>query len=141
MDQKLETRIKDMQHLAKGTLLYNLKMELVDIKDNQLTMTMPVTRSVHQPFGLLHGGATAALIETVASTGSNLFCPEDMIAVGIELNCSHLRSKTEGTLTAIGTAVHLGRRIHAWEVRVSDEAHKLIATGRCTLSIIPKQRS
>jgi len=75
MDQKLETRIKNLQRLAKGTLLYNLKMELVDIKDNQITMTMPVTRAVHQPFGLLHGGATAALIETVASTASNLFLP------------------------------------------------------------------
>jgi uncharacterized protein (TIGR00369 family) len=107
---------------------------------DKVVATMPVDGRTKQPFGLLHGGASAALAETVASIGAYLNVdPESQAAVGLELNANHLRGKTEGTVTATATPLHRGRTIQVWEIRIEDEDAKLVCASRCTLAIVNRR--
>ncbi len=124
--------------LSEGdTLLTTLGITLVDQDPSRVVATMPVTPRVHQPFGYLHGGASVALAETVASMGAVLNCEPGMVAFGLEINANHLRSKRSGLLTAIGTPLHKGRTTQVWEVRIQDEDEHLVCISRCTLAIVP----
>ncbi len=124
--------------LSEGdTLLTTLGITLVDQDPSRVVATMPVTPRVHQPFGYLHGGASVALAETVASIGAVLNCEPGMVAFGLEINANHLRPKRSGLLTAIGTPLHKGRTTQVWEVRIQDEGERLICISRCTLAIVP----
>jgi 1,4-dihydroxy-2-naphthoyl-CoA hydrolase len=97
---------------------------------------MPVGPKVHQPMGLLHGGASAVMAETAASIGAYMNCdPTTEYAVGIELNISHLRARSEGTVTAVGTPIRKGRAVHVWTVDIRDQDGSAVATARCTLAI------
>jgi uncharacterized protein (TIGR00369 family) len=101
---------------------------------------MPVDRRTHQPFGLLHGGASVALAETVASLGAWMNVdPERQAAVGIEINANHLRSMRSGTVRAVGTPVHRGRTTHVWAIEIRDEAERLVCVSRCTLAIVDQR--
>ena len=114
----------------------------VDLKvltPDRVVATMPVDDRTVQPFGLLHGGASAALAETVASLGAFLnIDSEKQAAVGVELNANHLRGKPEGVVTATATPLHRGRSTHVWDIRIEDERGTLICVSRCTLAIIDK---
>jgi len=115
-------------------------IEITSLTKDKVVATMPVDDRTRQPFGLLHGGASAALAETVASIGAYLnIDPATQAAVGIELNANHLRGKTEGTVTATATPLHRGRTIQVWEIRIEDEDAKLVCASRCTLSIINRR--
>ena len=123
----------------KETLLTTLGINITEATKDRVTATMPVGPKVHQPFGLLHGGASVVLAETVASTGAFMNCdPDKEIAVGIEINANHLRGKRDGMLTAVALPVHKGRTTHVWEVRITDEAGKPVCISRCTLAIVPR---
>lgn len=120
------------------TLLTTLGIEFVETSKERVVARMPVGPRVHQPFGLLHGGASVALAETVASTGAWLNCDQGSErVVGLEINANHLRAKREGMVTATATPVHVGRRTQVWEVRVADEAGKAVCISRCTIAVIP----
>lgn len=97
---------------------------------------MPVGPRVHQPFGYLHGGATVALAETVASIGANGHCPAGKRAFGLEINTNHLRSKRDGIVRAVGTPIHLGQTTQVWQIRIYDETERLMAISRCTLAVV-----
>jgi uncharacterized protein (TIGR00369 family) len=115
-------------------------IELKLLTKDKVVATMPVDDRTRQPFGLLHGGASAALAETVASIGAYLNLePESQAAVGVELNANHLRAKTEGTVTATAMPLHRGRRTHVWDIRIEDEEGKLVCASRCTLAIVDKR--
>ncbi len=115
-------------------------IELVTLTADKVVATMPVDGRTRQPFGLLHGGASAALAETVASLGAFLnIDKEKQAAVGLELNANHLRAKTGGVVTATATPVHRGRRTHVWEIRIEDEEHRLVCVSRCTLAIVDRE--
>ena len=121
------------------TLLKTLDIEVIEATKDRVVATMPVAPKVHQPFGLLHGGASVALAETVASTGAFMNCdPATQTAVGIEINANHLRGKKDGMLTAVATPVHKGRTTHVWEVKITDEAGKMVCISRCTLAIVQR---
>jgi 1,4-dihydroxy-2-naphthoyl-CoA hydrolase len=123
----------------KETLLTTLGITITEATKDRVTATMPIGPKVHQPFGLLHGGASVVLAETVASTGAFMNCALDKeIAVGIEINANHLRGKRDGMLTAVALPVHKGRTTHVWEVRITDEAGKPVCISRCTLAIVPR---
>ncbi|HEV2427838.1 MAG TPA: PaaI family thioesterase, partial [Acidimicrobiales bacterium] len=92
---------------------------------------------VHQPFGLLHGGVSALLAESAASIGATRAVWPDEVAVGVELNCSHLRSLSEGTLTATASPLRKGKRLHVWRIDLTDGDGRLICAARCTLAVIP----
>ncbi len=129
-----------MEELEKrnDTLMQTLDITLTEVSKQKIVATMPVGPRVHQPFGLLHGGASVALAETVVSVGGWLNVAErGMAAVGLEINANHLRGKRDGSVTASATPLHLGRTTHVWSVEIADEAGKLVCVSRCTLAIIP----
>ena len=122
------------------TLLTSLGIELIEATKERVVARMPVGPRVHQPFGVLHGGASVALAETVASTGGWMNVDQEKErVVGIEINANHLRAKRDGVVTAVATPVHIGRRTHVWDVRITDEQDKLVCVSRCTLAIVPAQ--
>jgi uncharacterized protein (TIGR00369 family) len=110
-----------------------------EITSERVVISMAVTPRVHQPFGVLHGGASAALAESAASIGANANCPDGMIALGQEINANHLRPKSDGTLRAVAVPVHIGRRTQVWTVEIRDENEKLVCVSRCTLAVVPAQ--
>jgi uncharacterized protein (TIGR00369 family) len=120
------------------TLLTTLGIEIVEATRERIVGRMPIGPKVHQPFGLLHGGASVALAETVASTGGWMQIDQEKERiVGIEINANHLRAKRDGMLTAIATPSHVGRRTQVWDVRITDEEGKAVCVSRCTLAVVP----
>ena len=110
--------------------------------ENWLEATMPVDRRTHQPFGRLHGGASVALAETVASTaGAMTHDPAQKVVVGLEINANHLRPVRDGLVTARATAEALGRTTQVWTIRVTDERGKLVCLSRITLAVIAVERA
>ncbi len=126
--------------IAKDNMLETLHIVFTDINGKELTAKMPVNKNVHQPMGLLHGGATAALAESVGSTASHVFLNRDDIEVrGIELSINHLKSKKDGIITATAKPIHLGRTTHLWEILITDEKGQLIAHSKLTNIVLPKK--
>src|SRR5438094_6959053 len=119
---------------ASGALMARLGIEWLEASPDRLVARMPVEGNV-QPYGILHGGATAALCETVASVGTALRVGAEKRVTGIELNINHLRSATQGFVTATGVPLHVGRTTAVWDMRVQDERGRLIAASRLTLAI------
>lgn len=120
------------------TLLSTLGIEIVESNKERVVARMPVGPKVHQPFGMLHGGASVALAETVASMAGLMQIDRSKeTVVGIEINANHLRGKRDGVITAVATAVHIGRRTHVWDVRITDEEGKMVCISRCTLAVVP----
>ena len=128
--------------VSKNTLMQTLNIEYVDAGPDYLVATMPVNSSVHQPMGLLHGGATVALAESVGSAASMLFVNSEVSEVrGIEIAANHLKAKRDGIVTATARIVHKGRSIHLWEIRVVDENNHLISLCKLTNMVLPKRKS
>jgi 1,4-dihydroxy-2-naphthoyl-CoA hydrolase len=126
-----------LNSMNKNTLLEQLNIIVTKVEPTVITATMPVDKRTHQPAGLLHGGATAALIESLGSLGSSLMVDlKKQSIVGLEINVNHLRGMREGTVTGIAKVVHAGRRTHVWQVDVWNEDDKQIATGRLTVMVI-----
>lgn len=122
-----------------GTLGDRLGIELLELTPDRVTARMPVGRQVHQPFGFLHGGASVALAETVASIAGWLNVDRDRFhAMGLEINANHLRAKRDGVVLATATPIHRGRQTHVWDVRITDEEDRLVCVSRCTLAIVPR---
>lgn len=124
----------------KNTLMETLGIEYVDLGEDYLTAKMSVTSKVHQPYGLLHGGATAALAETVGSAASRFFIDDaSQMINGIELTINHVKSKREGEVFATARNIHKGRSTHLWEVRIIDEEGQLISICKMTNIILDKK--
>lgn len=125
---------------CKNTLMQTLEIEYIDAGEDFLTAKMPVNPRVHQPMGILHGGATVALAESVGSAASMLFInPEKQEARGIEISANHLKSKREGTVFCTAKIIHKGRSIHLWEIKITDEEGKLISLCKLSNMIIPRR--
>ena len=124
----------------KNTLMETLQIEFIEVGDDFLTAKMPVNSKVHQPYGILHGGATAALAETVGSSASVFFLNDaNKIVKGIELSINHLKSKKEGEIFATAKAIHKGRTTHLWEVKIVDEDNNLISLCKITNIVLDKK--
>lgn len=125
----------------KGTLLESLGMKIVEISEEKVVMTMPVDDRTKQPFGFLHGGASVALAETVASIGTgNLIDTETHSCFGLEINANHLHSAREGIVTATGIPVHKGKTTMVWTIEVRNEEERLLCISRCTVAIKEKRK-
>ena len=125
---------------GRETLLTTLDMQIVEQTKERVVLRMPVGPKVHQPFGLLHGGASVALAETAASLAGMINADmEKESVVGIEINANHLRGKRDGVITATATPIHIGRRTQVWQVMITDEQGKGICASRCTLAVVPKE--
>ncbi|MBL7686107.1 MAG: hotdog fold thioesterase [Deltaproteobacteria bacterium] len=132
---------ESIQAGMKNTLAETLGMEIVELIPKHVVMTMPVDARHHQPMGLLHGGVSVALAETVASVGGwFLVAEEGKVVVGQEINANHLRSVRSGKVKAIGECIHLGRTSQVWEIKIYDENEKMICISRCTLAVVDPLR-
>jgi uncharacterized protein (TIGR00369 family) len=125
--------------MATRGLADTLGIEVVELTPSRVVATMPVDERTLQPFGILHGGASLALAETVASIGATANVDRDeFLAMGLEINANHLRAKSDGIVTATATPIHVGRTTHVWDVRITDEQKRLVCVSRCTLAIRPR---
>ena len=119
------------------TLMEALGIEVTLATPERVEATMAVSGRVQQPYGILHGGASVALAETVASVGGSVSVGEGRRVVGLEINANHLRAKKEGVVTAVGIPLHQGRTTQLWSIEIRDEAGKLVCVSRCTLAVLP----
>jgi uncharacterized protein (TIGR00369 family) len=119
------------------TVMGTLGIEIVEFTKERVVATMPITAKTLQPFGVMHGGVSVVIAETVASAGSYLFIDRKLQrAVGLEINANHIRSVSEGIVKAVGIPVHVGRSTLVWDIRIYDQAEKLVCISRCTIAII-----
>ncbi|HTO34957.1 MAG TPA: PaaI family thioesterase [Flavobacterium sp.] len=126
--------------LCKNTLMETLEIEYIDAGEDFLIAKMPVNSRVHQPMGLLHGGAMVALAESVGSAASVMFINQAEQEVrGIEISANHLKSKREGTVYGTAKIVHKGRTIHLWEIKITDEEDNLISLCKLTNIVLNKK--
>ena len=126
---------------CKNTLMETLDIEFIDLGVDFLTAKMPVGPKVHQPYGQLHGGATAALAESVGSAASNFFIDNERQFInGIQLSINHIKSMREGVVFATAKNIHKGRSTHLWEVIITDEDQQLIAIAKMTNIILEKRK-
>ncbi|MBX7050891.1 MAG: hotdog fold thioesterase [Flavobacteriales bacterium] len=137
----MATPVQQANALADSTLLGALGIEFITIEKGLIEATMPVDHRTHQPYGLLHGGASAALAETLGSFGSHLLVAElGGIAVGVELNINHLKSKRSGFVKGVAKILHQGRSLHIWNIEILDEEGSLLAVSRLTVMIKNKEK-
>ena len=131
--------LKEINKMSSNTLMETLDIVFAEIGENYVICKMPVNSSVHQPAGILHGGATAALVETVGSFASRYFIKDKDLAIrGVEITTNHVRSISEGFVYAKASNIHMGRTMQIWEVRVTDQSEKLISIGKLTTLAIKK---
>ena len=123
-----------------GALNERMGIQLVEWSPDRVVGTMPVEGNT-QPYGLLHGGASVVLAESLGSTGSALHAYPDRIAVGVDINATHHRSARSGTVTGVATPVHLGRSMATYEVVITDEEGRRVCTSRITCALIPADRA
>lgn len=133
--------LPDWYHAVPITgLPKTLGIEMLELTEERVVATMPVDDRTRQPFGLLHGGASIALAETVASLGAAVFIDrERFTAVGQEINGNHLRPKFDGEVRAVGRPVHVGRSTQVWSIEIRDEQERLVCVSRCTMAVVERR--
>ncbi len=135
-----QLKLTDFEGLGKNTMGEHIGIRFSELGDNYLKATMPVDHRTIQPYGLLHGGASVALAETLGSVGSALVIDQEQyICVGQEINANHIRGVKKGLVTGIAKPVHLGSSSHVWEIKIYDEGEKLICISRLTVAILKKR--
>lgn len=138
MNENADDWINWLNGLESRGLQDNLGIQITELTLQRVVATMPVDARTRQPFGLLHGGASVALAETLASIGALANIDRSRFAaVGVEINANHLRGKRDGTVRGTATPIHLGRSTHVWSIKIVDEADRTICISRCTLAIVP----
>lgn len=132
--------IAEANAVRQGTLIEHLGIVITEAGDDWLRGTMPVDAWTKQPFGLLHGGASVVLAETLGSmAGGYCVDPATQMVVGLEINANHLRAVREGTVTGTARALHVGRSTQVWEIRIEDEAGRPVCVSRLTLAVVPRR--
>lgn len=131
-----------LHSLSKHTISHHLGIEFTEVGTDFVTARMPVDSRTHQPFGILHGGASVVLAETLGSIASFLCLkdPEKQHAVGLEINANHLRPVREGYVYGIVKPIHIGRSTHIWDIRITNEEDKLVCISRLTVAIVDANR-
>jgi 1,4-dihydroxy-2-naphthoyl-CoA hydrolase len=132
--------LEEINAFNRNTLMEVLDIKCIEVGPDYIVSTMPVDHRTHQPMGLLHGGASVALIESIGSMGSTLLLDlEKEYPVGLEVNANHVGGIKSGSVKAIGKIVHAGKRTHLWQVDIYDEStSKLICTGRLTIMVVQR---
>lgn len=131
--------LTDLNGKASRGLATSLGIQMLEVTAARVVATMPVDDRTRQPYGILHGGASVALAETVASVAALANVDrEQFVAVGLEINANHVRAKSEGVVTATATPLHIGRTTQVWDVRIVDERDRLVCVSRCTLAVRPR---
>ncbi|HXB94173.1 MAG TPA: hotdog fold thioesterase [Puia sp.] len=129
-----------VQPLGRNTMVEWLGIEVIEVGDDFLKARMPVDHRTQQPYGLLHGGASVTLAETLGSIASALVVDQQQFyCVGLEINANHVRSARNGFVTGIARPLHIGKTTHVWDIRIQDELDRLVCVSRLTVAIIKKE--
>ena len=135
---KQPTDLARLNGWGANTMMEALGIRITAVGDDWLAGSMPVDHRTHQPYGLLHGGASVALAETLGSTAAMLTLdPEKELAVGLDINANHVRGVRSGTVTGTAKALHIGRTTQVWEIRIENEEGALVCISRITMAVIP----
>jgi 1,4-dihydroxy-2-naphthoyl-CoA hydrolase len=130
----------DLQPLCNNTIAEQIGIEFTAIGPDFLQGRMPVDHRTHQPYGLLHGGASCVLAETLGSVASALVIDQSkFICVGLEINANHVRGVRTGFVTGTASPIHIGATTHVWDIRIQDDKEKLVCISRLTVAILPKK--
>lgn len=131
--------VDDLNAYQQKTLVSHLGIHYVEVGEDFISATMPVDERTRQPAGILHGGASVALAETLGSTGANLVLDRDKkLAVGLEINANHVRAMREGRVKGTARPLHLGGTTQVWEIRIVDEQERLVCMSRITMAVLDK---
>lgn len=133
-------KVEDIQFTLKNNMSEAIGIEITEITFNSIKGRMPVDHRTIQPAGILHGGASVALAETLGSIASNLIVdPTKFICVGLDINANHLRPANNGFVYAEAIPIHIGKKTHVWSIEIKNEAEKLVCISRLTMAIVPKE--
>lgn len=137
---KREVNLNGINAFSKNTLVSHLGIEFIEATENSLTATMPVDVRTHQPLGLLHGGASVVLAETLGSTAANLAVPGDHYCVGLEINANHIKAIRSGTVVGTTRPVHLGRTTQVWQIDIQNGDGQLVCVSRLTMAVLKQPK-
>lgn len=130
--------LQQLHEMHQGTLCAHVGMEFLEIGDDYLVARMPVDQRTRQPMGILHGGASVALAETLGSVGASMCVDPGVAVVGLEINANHIRALRSGWVTGRAQPVHVGRTTQIWQIELRDEQHRLTCLSRLTIAVLPK---
>ena len=139
---RIQTSVEQLHEHSRGTLAETIGIRISEIGPDFLRATMPVHPRTHQPTGVLHGGASVALAETVGSLAANLCVDQSVsLCMGQEINANHVRPVSSGLVTATARPYHIGKRSQVWSIEIRDEQAKLVCVSRLTLAVIDRPKS
>jgi 1,4-dihydroxy-2-naphthoyl-CoA hydrolase len=139
---RIQPTVEQLQEHSRNTLVETIGIRVTEIGPDFLRASMPVNPTTHQPMGVLHGGASVALAETVGSLAANLCVDQKLYAcMGQEINANHLRPVSSGIVTATARPYHLGRRSQVWGIEIRDEQQNLVCISRLTMAVVDRPRS
>lgn len=133
---KTQPSLADIEQRNKNTLVEYLGIRIIEVGDDYLKASMPVDHRTHQPMGILHGGASVALAETVGSVAAQLCVEPGHYCVGLDINANHLRKVQTGTVYAVARPVHIGRLTQVWDIRIANELNQPVCISRLTMSVL-----
>lgn len=134
---KQDLSIAALNQISHNTAVSYLGIEFLEVGDDWLSARIPVNRQTCQPYGLLHGGVSVVLAETLGSCGAAFAVPEGTKVVGLDVNANHLRGVSEGWVTGVARPVHLGRTTQVWQIELRDEAQRMVCISRLTMAVLP----
>lgn len=133
-------QVTDLQKFSENTMVDHLGIEFLELGDDYITARMPVDHRTHQPMGLLHGGASVALAETLGSVASTLIVDMDkFFCVGLEINANHIKSARNGFVIGKASPIHIGKKTHVWDIKITNSNNELVCVSRLTVAVIKKK--
>ena len=134
-------KVSHLQEISKNTMVDHLGIEFLELGKNYITAKMPVDPRTTQPMGLLHGGASIALAETLGSVASSILVDMNKFhCVGLEINANHIKSARKGYVTGKATPIHLGKKTHVWDIKITNEKDDFVCVSRLTVAVIEKKK-
>ncbi len=137
---KKEISLEKLNATSKDTLIEHLNIVYSDFTEQSLSATMPVCSITHQPLGMLHGGASVVLAETLGSLAANFCVDSGYYCVGLDINANHIRAVRKGIVTGTASPVHLGTTTQVWQINITDERSRLVCSSRLTIAVMKKKR-
>jgi len=136
---RTQTSVEQLRNFSRETLAETIDIHVTEIGPDFLRATMPVTPRTHQPMGVLHGGASVALAETIGSVAATLCVDQEKyVCLGQEINANHLRPVSSGIVTATARPFHIGKRSHVWHIEIRDEKDRLVCVSRLTMAVVDR---
>lgn len=138
--RRKDTSVTELNSLSENTIMNTLGIRITQVEDNLIEGEMPVDARTHQVFGILHGGASVVLAETLGSIGAQLYAPEGHHCVGLDINANHIRSVKTGKVFGKAAPLHIGKTTQVWEIKIFSEDQKLVCISRLTVAVVRSHR-